>query len=562
MVAEFDLSAGVPESMQSGGLFQLPASRTFIGLVRAVERVAEDDSTRGVFVKLGAETLAFAQSEALARVFETLKRKRMPIVCHAHALDNATAWLATASCDRVWLSPAGVVETVGIASQLVYVKGLLDRLKIEADFVSAGRYKSFAETLTRQEPSPEARESLVDTLGSLRRTWLSSASRRRPNLGAALEKGPYAPRQAKAAGLIDAIGYETEALEDAKRRASTSEVVPRFGPRAGQGPIFDITEIVRTLAGVDDREGGRPRLVVVPAEGGITMRGGGLFEVGGITAHALQKTLRRLKDDDSVRAVVLRIDSPGGSALASDLIWHELMALRKKKPVVASIGSMAASGGYYLASAANRIFAEKTSIVGSIGVVGGKIVIGPALEQIGVTSVIVPASPEPGAAGRAAYLSSFERWDETMRDKVEEQIDSIYDLFIARVAEGRKKPRELIRKSAEGRIWSGLQGHERGLVDEIGGLAQALDAARRLGSLDRNAPVSVEGAADSLLEMLLVGEDASNRELASALERWKLKSDPLLAKVPAELRPFLKSMEPLFSGEHTVVALPFAMVVR
>ena len=292
------------------------------------------------------------------------------------------------------------------------------------------------------------------------------------------------------------------------------------------------------------------------------MESGGLFEVSGITARAMQKTLERLEKDEAVRAVVVRIDSPGGSALASDLIWKQLMRLRKKKPVIASIGSMAASGGYYLAAAANAIVAERTSIVGSIGVVAGKIVVGSAFEQIGVNNVVFPASPEPNAAARAAYSSPMVQWNDVMRAKVKDQINAIYGLFVARVAEGRRKPTELIKKSAEGRIWSGAQGLENGLVDRIGGLHQALQLARRLGALDPDAPVSVEGVSDSLLEMLFLADDASSVEIIDAYARWQARSTPIQRLIPAPLRPFVKSLEPLLSNEHVLTAVPFAFTLR
>jgi protease-4 len=193
-------------------------------------------------------------------------------------------------------------------------------------------------------------------------------------------------------------------------------------------------------------------VAVIPAQGAIAMESGGAFESGGITAKALTKTLRRLKKDESVKAVVLRIDSPGGSALASDLLWHELRELKKVKPLVVSVGGMAASGGYYMACAADRIIAEPTSIVGSIGVFGGKIVLSSALEEVGVHTETFPASPEPGAAARAAAQSPFSAWDDATRERIRAEMQSVYDLFITRVSDSRKMPREKVEEHAQGRI--------------------------------------------------------------------------------------------------------------
>jgi protease-4 len=414
--------------------------------------------------------------------------------------------------------------------------------------------------LTHEGPSPEARESLEVTLGSLRKSWLEQV---RPELRGALEQGPFTPNEAKAHKLVDMLGYELDALAEAKTLGKVDVASTAFGASASASDTPDVAEILRVIAGASESVSDRPHVAVVPAQGAIsTQSDGGPFSSGGITSKAFVKTLRRLSNDDSVKAVVLRIDSPGGSPLASDLIWHEVMELRKKKPVVASVGGMAASGGYYIACAAQRIFAEPSSIVGSIGVFGGKIVVGAALGEIGVNSVTFPASPEPGAAERAAYLSPLTRWDDPTRKRMQSMMDGIYELFIARVAEGRKVAEDKVRPHAEGRIWSGTQGLERGLVDELGGLSQALASARKLAKLDEDVPVTVEGGAEGLLEMLLLGEDAGEAQVIAALKRLDARRTLMLETVPEELRPFAATLGPLLAGETVLTAMPFSLTVR
>jgi protease-4 len=258
---------------------------------------------------------------------------------------------------------------------------------------------------------------------------------------------------------------------------------------------------------------------------------------------------------------VLRIDSPGGSPLASDLIWRELMELRKKKPVVVSVGSMAASGGYYIAAGADRIFSGQTSIVGSIGVFGGKIVVGPALQELGINAFTVPANPDPAAAARAAYLSPFTPWDDATRERVRAHMQSIYDLFVARVAISRKMPEAKVRESAEGRIFSGLQGKERGLVDEIGGLSNALAWVKKRAGLAPDVPVSLEGARESLLDLLLLGEEADESQARAALVRFE-REHSLLLQIPPKLRASVGALQPLLAGETAIAALPFALELR
>ncbi|HEX6276070.1 MAG TPA: signal peptide peptidase SppA [Polyangiaceae bacterium] len=558
-VLEIDLTSGAPEAI-SGGLFRLPATRTYTGLVRALERSLDETTSAGVFVRMGGQNVDLAQAQELGSVLATFAKKKVPVVCHADGLSNATAALFLRGCTRRWLSPAGEAETVGIAAQVVYLKGILDRLKIQVDFLHVGKFKSGPEPLTHDGPSPEARESLETTLASLRDGWLALAPAGKTR--DALEHGPYSPEEAKANGLVDALGFELEALADAKKLAKAEATQAVFGPKSGTPSGSDFTEIVRIIAGGDDGVGDRPHIAVVPMQGGISTEAGGPFESGGISSRAMVKTIRRLAKDAAVKAVVVRIDSPGGSPLASDLIWHELMELRKAKPVVASVGSMAASGGYYIACAAQRIFAEPSSIVGSIGVFGGKVVFGPALGELGVNSVTFPASRAEGAAERAAYLSPLIAWDEPTRERVRALMQSIYDLFIQRVALGRKMAEDKVRVSAEGRIWSGPQGLERGLVDEIGGLQQALAAARKLAGLSPNTPATVEGAAEGLLDLLSLDAEADEARVAQAIARLEARRLLALDALPAELRPFAASLGPLLAGETVVAALPFALTVR
>jgi protease IV len=563
-LVELDLTAGAPETIDSGTLFHLSAAQSYTGLVRSIERAASDEKIRGLFVRLGGASFDLAESEELSALLAKVQAKGKPVVCHALELNNASALLTERGCSKIWLSPAGEVSTIGIAAQMVYFHGIFQKLKVEVDFLHMGKFKSGAEPLTREGPSDEARTSLVETLAAIRGAWLSESNETRKNdaLPGALEHGPWTSGEAREHGLIDEIGFETEALDAAKKAAKVTVSEVTFGPRAKSGGGLGIGDLVRMLSGSGSGSS-KPHIAVVAAEGAITVEPGGPLQQGGITARALGKTLRRMQQDDSVKAVVLRIDSPGGSPLASDLLWHEMMELRKRKPIIVSVGNMAASGGYYIACAGQRIFAERTSIVGSIGVFGGKINVGPALDQFGVHAETFAASPEPGAAERAAFNSPLTAWDDSTRERVRAQMQGIYDLFIARVAHGRRMEVDKVRASAEGHIWSGDQGLERGLIDEIGGLSEALAAARKAAKLDADAPVSVEGGRESLLDSLFMGDDASDADAAEALQRLsEAPSARLLAAVPAELRPVLSSFAPLAEHEHVTAALPFALFIH
>jgi len=568
-VLDFDLSSGLHEASSGGIVLPIPASRTYTGLVREIERASTNKSARGFLIRLGDATLDWSRAEELGLAFQRLREKTgKPVVCHAHGLDNRSTWFLARACTRIWVSPAGDIDTVGIAGQVVYLKSALDKLRIHADFLHMGRFKSAAETLTQDGPSPEARESLTAVLSSMRDTWMEgfSAARAGKDMGSLLEDGPWGPEDAKSHGIIDAIGYEDDARKDAEARAHTTSTVVAFGRKKSGESGFGLGELFKVIAGADTGTK-RPHISVLAAEGSIAMGAGGVLSDSGITAKAMERTIRKLTTDDSVKAVVLRIDSPGGSALASDLMWHDLMELRKKKPLIASVGDMAASGGYYLACAATKVVAERTSIVGSIGVLGGKIVVNDALSELGVHAETFPASPAPGAASRAGYESPLSPWDDATREKVRHSMEAVYELFLGRVAEGRGIPVDAVRAVAEGRIWSGVQGLKLHLVDELGGLGRALDMARTLAHLDTDAPVRVEGIQETLLENLFSSDDSdqaaeSDAALEAAMLRLAERRHLFLDKLDASLRPYVASLAPLLEGELTVAALPFGVVVR
>jgi len=561
VVAEVDLSGGIPESTNTSNWLPLPASRTYVGLVRALVRLRTDRDSRAVLVRLGATRLDWAKAEELGPLLEAI-RKDKPVVCHAHSISDSALWFLARGCDRIWLSAAGDVDTVGISAQIVYLRGLLDRLGVRADFISMGRYKSAAESLLRQGPSDEARQELLGTLGSIRKVWLDDLRKARPAAADAAESGPWGAQEALSRHVIDAVGDSSAARDDAQARGHVIGSKVAFGPGAESSSEIAVAEIVRTLSGIESAASDRPHIAVLPAIGGITMGSDQLFSSSGIGYASMVKTIDELSEDPLVRAVVLRIDSPGGSALASDLLWLRLTELAAKKPLIASVGSMAASGGYYLASASDSIVAARTSIVGSIGVVGGKLVIGEALDAYGVKTVTLSPNPDPGAAARAAYESPLVAWDDATRARITQQMHEVYELFVARVSRGRHLARDRVLASAEGRIFSGLEGKQRGLVDQLGGLDAALELARRRAGLGAHAPISVEGPAGGILAALGLDESASTEQLTAALTREHDNIWNPLRRAPREFVPTLVGLSPMLFGERVLAVLPILLRLR
>jgi protease-4 len=552
-LAVFDLSAGAPEEESTSVLGLSARKGSFDELVVALASLEKSKGVKGVFVRFGGAQIGFARAEEIAEGLQKIKATGKPVFCHADGYTNSSMYTALRGCSNIFVSPAGEVETVGIAAQIVYMHRLLaEDLHLSIDIMQVGKFKGAEEPLTRDGPSDEARASLEGVLASLREAWLSGV---RDSRGAeasdALEDGPYTPERAKALRLVDGVAFADDAQDQARTAAGAVRDDVRFGRGANSNGPDELDDLLRAFGG-----GGGAPVALVRGSGSISM-GGGESALGGsdgITERRMDRILTRLTKDDDVRAVVLRIDSPGGSALASDLIWHRLMQLREKKPLVVSVGDMAASGGYFMACTGNVIFAEPGSIVGSIGVVGGKVAIGHALEKIGIHAETFSAAKKPTAAARATYPSLFDEWDDATKVRVLESMTGIYDLFLARVAEGRKTTVDKIAPFAEGRIWSGTQGKERGLVDEIGGLGAAIAKARDLAKLPADAEVETVGGPAGMVERL-VGASVGPAVVAPSLSR------ELLATVPGVV-PFVESLLPLARGERALAAVPYALVIR
>ncbi|MCL2449691.1 MAG: S49 family peptidase [Polyangiaceae bacterium] len=551
-IAVFDLGDGVPEQSPSSFLGLPSSSASLEDLVRAADEVERDKNVRGVLVRLRTSRVGLGRAEEVGALLARVAGK-VPVWCHADDYSNGTMALAARGCKRIWVSPATSVDTIGIAAQTIYFhKLLVDRLGLDVDFLQVGRFKGAEEPFTRDGPSPEARQSLESTLGDIRAVWIDGIRTARPEVTeTSVENGPYTADEARARHLVDDVGYYDEARDALEKATGAVRAEIRLGAGATANPGDELAELFRALGG--ESMSSSP-IVIVRAVGAISSEGGGgIGGAEGIVERRLSTTLNRLEHDDAVKAVVLRIDSPGGSALASDLLWHALTRIRAKKTLAVSIGDMAASGGYYLASSGTVIFANATSIVGSIGVVGGKIAADRALAHWGVHAETFAAKKgDPGAAARASYDSLLTPWDDATKERVLATMTGVYDLFLARVATGRGIPVERVAESAEGRIFSGRDAKARGLVDRIGGLVDAVAWARTTAGLPRDARVTVAGEATGLLAALADDEPRSSAPAIAAR----------LAGLTPELAAFVDSVAPIVRGDSVACALAYGLILK
>jgi protease IV len=456
----------------------LRAEASLIEVLQTLAVAARDAAVTGVFVEIAGAPADWSPIQSLQRALLQVREAGKPVVVWADRLDERGLLLAS-SATRIWMPESGALTLLGVRVETLHLRGLLGHLGVRPEALRIGSHKTAAEIFTRDSMSSEQREQLEALADSWFGVLIDAVAAGRGLAPAAvracIDAGPYTAQAALDAGLIDALVYPDE-IEQRLRALTPLPPEPCEAPRRGNR-----VDARRYHALCCDPLGWRPLLSAAPVIAYVVARGGIRRGRGsrGIASETLSSVLERLGGDASVRGVVLRIDSPGGDALASDLLWRAVSKLRREKPVVASLAGVAASGGYYLASAADRVLAEAGSVTGSIGVVGGKLDMSGLYRRLGVAR----DSVERGArAGLASETRGF-RSDE--RRALREEMSAIYAIFVDRVARGRGLAAEAVERVAQGRVFSGAGAAAVGLVDALGGPLEALAEARRLAGLSR-----------------------------------------------------------------------------
>ncbi|HEY5945813.1 MAG TPA: signal peptide peptidase SppA, partial [Kofleriaceae bacterium] len=427
-------------------------------LAMRLRALAKNDKLQGLLLRVEDLSISMPDLVELRDAMQDFRAAKKQLHCHAESASNAT-YLVLAACDKIGLAPLGDIAITGPAAMPIHVKPLLDKLAIQADFIHVGAYKGAAEPLTRDAPSKEMEETLGAILDRRYQSMVDDIAAARHLDAAAvktlIDTALFPADQAKAAKLVDeVIAWEAfrdevkapwtklEIEPDDKDQLQSMVKVARFlGAMPPDRPIGDHIAVVYALGDIKDGDG----------DGVIGAR-------QEIASHTMVSALRALAGDDSVKAVVLRIDSGGGSAQASELIWAAVEQLKAKKPVIVSMSDVAASGGYYIASGATKIFAQANTLTGSIGVVGGHIAPGAALAKLGVNSFPM------GRGKHATMMASLKPWSEDERALMQHHMEAVYNTFVGRVAAGRKKTVDQILPIAQGRVWTGAKALELGLV--------------------------------------------------------------------------------------------------
>ncbi len=585
VVAHFHLGGALRESPVADPLGLMAGEVTSLkDLVRRMDRAGTDSKVKAVILTFGGMQFGLGQLEEVRGAIERLKTAGKKVYVYAEAMDTRTYALLCAG-SRLSVAPQSSLWLTGIYGQSVHVKGLLDKIGIQADYLHVGDYKSAAEMLTRTEPSEAAQENLnwiLDSFyGSIVDMIAKSRNKKPQEIRDLIDHGPYLADEAFQKGLIDAVEPKEEFLTSVREELGGQMTVNnRYGREERTAinltnPLAIFSLLGEMLKAPMASE--KDAVALIYVEGPI-LPGYSEPSLFGMLNAAfsgdIQKALEKAAESDSIKAIVMRVDSPGGSAEASEVILNTARRVGTKKPLIVSMGDVAGSGGYYVSCGADTIFADEATITASIGVVGGKLVTTGLWDKLGVNWV----GYKRGA--NADLLSSARPFSDSQRQVIQNYMQQVYETFKGHVVKGRgDKLRKPIDEIAGGRVYTGKQALDLGLVDQIGGLQQAIDYAATKVSL-KDYEIRVLPEPKDFFTMLIEefsgeGEQPTDVTLPH-VETQDFAS--LLAGHPtlAPLLDLLRKTEPqraaaltqalqrieLLQKENVILMMPFDMVLQ
>jgi protease-4 len=541
------------------------AGETFKMTIDRFKKAAADKEVKALVLEIDGLSVGWGKLHELTQAIERVRKSGKKVYAWLES-GSSKDYLLALACDEVAMPESGALMLTGVSMQVTFYKGLFEKLGIKADMLQMGAFKGAAEPYTRESLSDENRKQMTSVLDDffekdvVARIVAGRASRKltADKVKKLIDDGPYAAREAQKVGLIDKLAYLDDYLDTARGTASPDmKLVRDYGKKKDEE--LDLFGMVRKMI-FGGAKSALPasrtsKIAVIYVTGAITTGKSSVSFMGGETcgSETLVKAIRQAEEDKTVKAIVLRVDSPGGSALASDLIWKELK--RSKKPVIASMSDVAASGGYYVCMSAKKIYAEPGTITGSIGVVGGKLATAGLYDKVGIKTERLSRGKNAG------ILSSDEPFSETEKKRMTDLMKDVYDLFLTKALEGRKAAgKEITREKLEkdlagGRIWTGRQAKGHGLIDELGTLEDAIAEAARQGGLP----------ADKEPELLLLPKPRNPLESllgsVGGLQTHGLKID--LRQIP-QLSEKLRGVDALLAlkSEPVWVVMPYQVEVK
>ena len=529
-----DLREASPEDVFRQ-VFAGPQPQTLAEIVENLRKAKVDDRIGAVIITpSGLQAPLWGKVQELRDAIIDYRRSGKPAIAYLEYGDDRTYYLATA-CSQVYLMPTSSLDLNGLASYELFLRGTLDKFGAYPDFLHIGEYKTAANQLTETTFTPAHREMTESITRDMYEQLLRGIAEGRKKSDAEVrtlvDQGPFLASEAIQAGLVDGLAYFDQ-LDDKLKL-----------PDGGRSRVDtrDYSDVAPSSLGLNRG----PRIALIYATGVIVSGESGFDAMSGavLGSETLIRHIREARDDSSVRAIVLRVDSPGGSAVASDAIWRELVITRdqkKDRPLVASMSDLAASGGYYIAMAAPHIVAQPATLTGSIGIVAGKIVTGGTWAKLG-------ANIEAVSHGRNAEIYSPVRpFNESERAELSRSLEAFYTQFVEKAAESRRMTAEKLNAVAQGRVWTGRQAREIGLVDDLGGLDRAIAAAKQRAGIapDSDVEIVVYPPRRNVYELIAESLRSENRASLAAAALLPADERRALALLTAPVRLF-RHGEPL-----------------
>ena len=516
---EVKLSGQIPDAPVVGGMVLDPADSPPIltEITAAIRKAASDDRIDGLYLVLDQPSAGWAAAQEIRAAIGEFRAADKPCVAYAEMFGTGSYYLASA-CDHVVMAPSGIGMVSGLAATTTFYANAFEKIGVKSQMLHVGDFKSAIEPYERSEPSEPASEAMNGLLDSIWSQFLADVAEGRgrstEEVQAWIDRPSMSPRRMLESGMVDALAFPDQV------RARATEAATEGWAETLAEPVEDppdddeiderFTSLKKYIAALRSEATHAPdRIAVVYAEGPIISGqvDNGLFGSQAIADRTFRGWIDAIRDDESVKAVVLRVNSPGGSGLASDMMWRELKRLQAlDRPLVVSMGNYAASGGYFISAPADWIVAQPATLTGSIGVFGGKIVLAGTYEKLGLTQ----ATYKRGA--QSDLFSPTALFTEDGRVTYQTFLDDFYEIFLDRVSTGRDLDRDAVHEIAQGRVWTGKQALSRGLVDELGGLDTALAKAAELAELE-DYSVARWPPQKSLLELVLEDLDPSSVEV-------------------------------------------------
>jgi protease-4 len=501
----------------------------------AILRAKDDPRINGLLLELRSPSMGFAKMQELREAIKSFRAGGKWTVAWTETAGEggpgSGVYFVATACDAIWLSPPGDINLTGLRSEVPFIRGIFDNLKIYPDFDHIGKYKNAKNFYTDKSMDAAYREAMESILDSLYRQLRQGIAESRhmtdDEVTALIDKGPYLGPDALEAKLVDRLGYRDELLDSLGKKNGGHLPLVKVRKYLKAGRLWDHGERIALIYGVGNVVRGESDSN--PVTGGQNMG-----------SDTVAKAIRDAREDDSIKAIVFRVDSPGGSYVASDIIWREVTLTKGKKPIVVSMSDVAGSGGYYVAMAADRIIAQPGTITASIGVLAGKFVTKGLWQWIGLTT-------DPIQRGRhATYFSSEQPYTDEERALFKGWLQRVYKDFVGKVAQGRNKTFDEVHAIAQGRIWTGEDALKLGLVDELGGMPEAIAAAKKLAHIGEKDSVNLIEVPEpkSFLEEFFDRDDKT-----TGLDRFR-----------TQVRSFLETGR--IQGGDDVLSMPYVPNVR